>query len=222
MRTSVIVKIAGAGTVCLAVVLAVLGGCASKAPKNVDLSKSPNEGIAIFSVSHESEAGRGVTLMVYLDRDSNALGLSPPYRSVEEVAGIRTGSDFEDDYGRLEVVNLPAGRHSFSDWQISNGTGLRIFPGKGLQPLVFDIRPGSVVYLGDFHGITAVGRNLFGMKITGDGYPELRDSHQRDIPIFESKYPQFRGKAELQLLPVGPWVGEEAKKRLDPTTPPTR
>ncbi len=222
MHTRVIGMTCSARTACLAVILALLGGCATTAPKNVDLSKNPNQGIAVFSVSHESEAGRGVTLMVYLDRESNGLGLSAPYRSVEEVAGVRTGSDFEGEYGRLEVVNLPAGRHSFSDWQISNGTGLRILPGKGLQPLVFDIRPGSVVYLGDFHGLTAVGRNLFGMKITGDGYPELRDSHERDIPIFESKYPQFRGKAQMQLLPPGPWVSEESKKRLDPVIPPPR
>jgi hypothetical protein len=200
-----------ARTAYLGLVVAFLYGCATKAPKDLDLSKNSNDGVAVFAVSHEAEAGRAVTLMVYLDRESNALW-SAPYPSVENVAGIRTRSDFEDDYGRLAVVNLPAGRHSFSLWQISNGTGLRILPNKDLPPLVFEVRPGAVVYLGDFHGMTAVGRNILGMKVTGGGYPELRDRHERDIPIFESKYPQFRGKVEMQLLPQGPWVTDELKR----------
>jgi hypothetical protein len=111
----------------------------------------------------------------------NPLLGAPPYRSVEDVAGIRTGSDFEDDYGRLEVV-----------------------------------------YLGDFHGMTEGGRNLFGMKVTGGGYPELRDRRQRDVPMFEAKYPQFRGKTELALLPEGPWVSGAGRKQLEPTSPAPR
>jgi hypothetical protein len=205
---------------CAAALAALLSACASKAPKDLDLSKNPTEGVVVFSVSHESEAGRGVTLMVYLDR--NPLLGTPPYRSVEDVAGVRTGSDFEDDYGRLEVVNLPAGRHSFWFWQIANGTGLRIIPDKDLPPLDFDIKAGSVVYLGDFHGMTEVGRNLFGMKVTGSGYPELRDRHQRDVQMFEAKYPQFRGKTELALLPQGPWVSGAVRKQLELTPPAPR
>jgi len=214
-------KILRATTASLAVAISVLGGCASKAPKDFDLSKNPTEGVAVFAVSHEAEAGRAVTLMVYLDRDSNPLGTAP-YPSVQDVAGIRTASDFEDDYGRLAVVNLPAGRHKFSFWQISNGTGLRILPTKELPHLEFEIKPGCVIYLGDFHGITATGRNIFGMKVTGGGYPVLRDRHERDIAVFESKYPQFHGKAQMQLLPPGPWVTSDLKKQLDPAIPSTR
>jgi hypothetical protein len=203
-----------------AATLALLGACASKAPKDLDLAKNPSEGVVVFAVSHEADAGRGVTLMVYLDR--NPLLGTPPYRSVEDVAGIRTGSDFGDDYGRLEVVNLNAGRHSFSFWKITNGTGLRILPDKDLPPLEFDVKAGSIVYLGDFHGMTVVGRNLFGMKITGGGYPVLRDRHARDVPIFEAKYPQFRGHTELALLPQGPWVSGAVRQQLEAPPAATR
>jgi hypothetical protein len=196
----------GIKTTCLAVIATVLCSCASKAPKDFDLAKTPNDGIAIFSVSHDAAAGRGVTLMVYLDRDAGPLGLSAPYKSVEDIMGVRTSSDFDPDYGRIQVVNLPAGKHVFSFWQLTNGTGLRVVPNKNLPPLVFEIKPGAIVYLGDFHGVTTEGRNLLGIPITAGGYPVLRDSHVRDLPIFEAKYPQFRGKADLQLLPMGPWM----------------
>jgi hypothetical protein len=210
-----------AAAACLVAVLAMLGGCASKAPKDFDFSKNPEDGIIVFSVSHDSEAGRGVTLMVYLDSESKVLG-NAPYSSVESVAGIRTGSDFEDDYGRLAVVNLPAGRHQFSYWQITNGTRLRITPSKSPPPLEFEIKPGSVVYLGDFHGTVAMGRNIFGMKIAGGGYPELRDRHERDIPLLESKYPQFLGKVQVRPLPPGPWVADDLRKELDSAPQPPR
>jgi hypothetical protein len=205
-------------TIALILGVLFLGGCASKAPKDFDFAKNPNEGVAVFAVSHDSEAGRGVTLMVYLDRESNPL-VNAPYASVKDVAGIRTGSDFEDDYGRLAVVNLPPGKHNFSFWQITNGSGLRIMPTKDLPPLEFEIKSGSIVYLGDFHGITATGRNIFGIKITGGGYPELRDSHERDFAVLDSKYPQFHGKAQIQLLPLGPWLSEDIRKQIEPGHP---
>jgi hypothetical protein len=100
----------------------------------------------------------------------------------------------------------------------SFATGLRIVPAKNLPPLTFEIEPGSVVYLGDLHGMTQAGRNLLGMKVTGDGYPQVRDCHQRDIEILYNKYPQFRGKVRQQLLPLGPWVPEEMKQGL-PASP---
>lgn len=138
----------------------------------------------------------------------------------DAVPGIAGGSAFQDSYGQLLVLALPSGKHEIDSWQITNGTGLRIFSKEKPVPLVFEVSKGQIKYLGNLHANLQTGKNLFGMTITGNGFPEVRDQGKRDIPMLEEKYPQFKGKVAIDLLPLGPWVrSAETLRRVDPPVP---
>ena len=206
-------------TVCIFIV--ALTGCAAKSIRqDFSFNNVQGEGVVVFSVSHDLAGKRAAKAIFYMDGGVVSGGLT--FFSLDDAfIGIPNGSEFKDSYGHLLVVSLPAGRHVIDYWQITSGTGLRIKPSEKPAPLVFEVVSGQVKYLGNLHANIQTGKNIFGSTVTGDGYPEVRDQQQRDIPMFENKYPQFKGKIVLDLLPVGPWVqSAENRKQLDVITAP--
>lgn len=195
----------------------ILGGCAAKSVKSdFSLDPSRNEGVIVVSVSHDDEGGRGTRAIIYLNgsllTDENAKLL----QSLPDIAfGIHGRSDLEDGYGQVLALALPAGHHELRSWQIAQGQ-IRLRPSETTLSLGFDLASGEIKYLGNLHAHMMYGKNIFGMTILGDGYFELRDLHERDIAIFEGKYPQFKGKAAVALLPVGPWLsGDGTRRQID-------
>lgn len=195
------------------VVVALLGCAAKNAQRDYSFTNN-NEGIAFFSVSHDQSGGRRAQATFYIDggpaneKGSYVDSLNEPF------PGIRTASDFKDSYGQLVVLSLPPGRHRIDSWQITNGAGLRIFPREKPSPLEFQVEAGRAKYVGNLHANLETGKNVFGATIVGNGYPEVRDQRSRDIEIFESRYPQFRGQVLIDLLSLGPWVGN-SERRVD-------
>jgi len=192
----------------LAVGLGALGACASKSvPKEFSLDPAKGEGIAVFSVSHDLAGGRGSKAIFYFN--GGPTGENGHYVfSLQDVLGVPTGSDFEDSYGRVYALALPAGHHAVTGWQISNGTGLRLTSKGAPPPLGFDLSPGEIKYLGNLHAHLVTGKNIFRVTIVGDGRPEVRDQRDRDLPLFEEQFPQFKGRAVVGLLNQGPWAAE--------------
>lgn len=201
----------------LAVAVGALGACASKSvPKDFSLDAAKGEGMAVFSVSHDHAGGRGAKAIVYLN--GGPTGENGHYVfSLQDVMGVPTGSDFEDAYGRLYALSLPAGHHRFSGWQISNGTGMRIYPKEAPASLEFDLAPGAIKYLGNLHAHLMTGKNIFRVTTVGNGYLEVRDQRERDLPLFEEQFPQFKGKAVVDLLDQGPWTRDtDVARQLQP------
>lgn len=197
-------------------VIVALAGCAAKSIRaDFTLGEEQNEGIVIISVSHDLAGPRGTHAIFYMD-GGIAHGGSALFSLDEAIPGIPKRGEFKDSRGHLLVLALPPGKHAIDYWQISNGSGLRIFPKEKPRPLEFDVARGDVKYLGNLHANLHTGKNIFGITITGDGYPEVIDRQTRDIPLFEDKYPQFKGKVALALLPLGPWVQSfETRKQTD-------
>lgn len=197
--------------------LLVLTGCAAKSiPKDAPLNDESKEGIVVLSVSHDLAGRRAARAIFHMD--GGAISGGNTLLSLGEVIpGTPRGSEFKDSYGQLLVLSLPPGKHTIDTWQITNGTGLRISPREKPTPLVFEVISGQVKYLGNLHANLATGKNIFGITITGDGYPEVRDQQQRDIPMLENRYPQFSGKVVIDMLRLGPWIDlPDTNKRLDP------
>jgi hypothetical protein len=164
--------------------------------------------------------GRGAKAIFYLDGGVMSGRGSMFFSLPDAVPGIPGASAFEDSYGQVITLALPPGRHEIDAWQITNGTGMRIFPKEKPAPLVFHVGAGEIKYLGNLHANLQAGKNLFGKSIVGDGYPEVRDLRERDIRMFEVKYPQFKGKVVADILGLGPWIaGLGTRQQIDPPLP---
>lgn len=202
-----------------AFVLGVLAGCASKSvSKDFSLDPAKGEGMVVFSVSHDLSGGRGAKAIFYINGGPTAKNGHYVF-SLQDVMGVPTGSDFEDAYGRLYALSLPAGHHAITGWQITNGTGLRIAPKEAPTPLEFDLAQGEVKYIGNLHAVLATGKNIFGVTIVGSGYPEVTDQRERDLALFDEQFSQFKGKARTTLLRQGPWLPAEIARRLQVQPP---
>lgn len=209
-----------AATITLLAVLA-LSGCAAKGVKS-DFSLNPEgkEGIIVVSVSHDDSGGHSTRAMIYMNDSLMTNENAKLLKSMPDIApGIHGRSDLDDGYGQVLALALPAGHHHFDTWQIAQGK-IRLRPAETPPSLEFDLAPGEIKYLGNFHAHLAYGKNLFGMTILGNGYFEVRDLHERDIAIFESKYPQFKGKNQLSVLPIGPWLKGDGTRRQVDMPPP--
>ena len=205
------------------ILIASLTGCAATSiQKDFAFKAGANEGIVVVSISHDLAGRRASKAIFYMD-DGLPGGRNLLFSLGEAAPGITRGSEFKDSYGQLLVLSLPAGKHTIDSWQITNGTGLRIFPKEKPQPLVFEVVSGQVKYLGNLHANLASGKNIFGVTIIGNGYPEIRDQRQRDISIFEDRYPQFKNKIIIDLLQPGPWIQfPETRKQIDTVIMPVK
>jgi hypothetical protein len=210
------------GTIVIAALAlaSALLGCAQPVRNDFSFKEGDKVGVAIISVSHDASGGRNARAIFYLDGGVTS-GRGSVLTSLREVLpGVAGGSDFEEDYGQVLALALPAGKHTIDTWQITNGTGLRIHPRGKPTPLVFEVAAGEVEYLGNPHGVLHMGKNIFHMTIVGDGYPEVRDQQQRDVAWIEEQYPQFKGKVVARLWPLGAWTGLETSKQVDIPPPP--
>ncbi|MDD4964407.1 MAG: hypothetical protein PHI11_10875 [Gallionella sp.] len=184
-----------------------LGGCGTKIVKN-DFSFSPgdNMAIAVFSVTHDKKPGtRNAVAHFYVVDKSN--GNYQVLESQSDAVIWKFGdSEFPDQYGRLMSILLPASSYVLSSWLIDNGTGMQITPRTKPEKLPFELHAGEVKYMGNLHANLDTGENFLGISITSSGHPEIKNEAERDIPLFEKKYPQFKGKVVVDLLKLGLWT----------------
>jgi hypothetical protein len=211
---------------CAAATLLVLAGCASRSvPKNFALDPAKNEGIVVVSASHDPSGGRAARAWFDIDggpaTGEGGLLVSLP----DAFPGIQGGSDLEDGYGKVFALSLPAGRHMITSWRVSYRNSVMIHPILAPTPLVFDVVAGQVKYIGDLHAHLLMGKSLFGLSALGNAYPEVLDEHERDIAVFDERYPQWKGKVAVDLLKLGPWTDGAGDGDRDPNAlridPPT-
>jgi hypothetical protein len=209
-----------------ALISLLLAGCG---PSNVrtdyHLDQHPGDGVVVLSVTHDLDAGRAATAKFYLDGTSSLLDPNTKVlSSLNEVMGVKTGSDYEDAYGQIYVIPLAAGSHRITSWQITNVHGAGRLPDGPLAPLVFNVVAGQVTYIGNLNARLNAGRNFLGVHVVNDAAVEVRDRRVTDIPLLEGRYPQLKGKAVIALLPLGAWGGNDTMKGLQPADapPPSR
>ena len=168
--------------------------------------KEEKEGIVVFSVAHDLSGGPRDHLVVFIDGGQLGGPEGTSFQSSERnfLDEVRE-SDFDSAVGYVHVVTLPAGRHSFTYWQILNGAGLRFSPEQAPQPLDFTVQPGRVTYLGAFHAELVRGKNAFGTVVTQGGRLTVRDERTRDMAVVLARNPDYTDKIIRQPLPTGPW-----------------
>lgn len=178
--------------------------------------RAAQSAIVIVSATHGNAIGRSARAIFYLDSNEGFFE-ERRLQSIEDVFGIPTGSDFDDLYGKVYVLEVKPGKHSVDSWQVPTSGG-RLVPREKPVPLDFLIQAGETVYLGNLHMHIARGRNIFGMSIVADAVPEVRDRRELDLSIAERKVPGIRNRAVVRMLALGSWgrPTDQTQHRFDP------
>lgn len=199
---------------------AALLGCAGpQVAKDASLESIKGRGVVVVSVTHDAETGRRSRAQFVIDRGTGSF--EPRLlRSREDVLGIPKSSDFDEVHGRVYVLDFEPGIHSVDGWQ-SAGEAIRIAPRNAPQPLTFEVKAGEVIYIGNLNLNHVSGRNLFGMSVVAAAFPEVRDQRDLDLSIAEAKVPSIKGRAQVRLLPLGPWSVDAGQDRRVESVPPS-
>lgn len=203
---------------CTILLLAVLSAACMTQQVSGPLSdkRAAESAIVIVSATHDYAIGRSARAIFYID-SKKGFARQRLLHTIEDVVGIPTGSDFEDLYGKVYVLELEPGKHSVDSWQVPMSGG-RLRPRQDPVPLDFIIQAGETIYLGNLHMHIARGRNVFGMPVVADAVPEVRDRSERDLSIAERKVPGIKGRASVRTLPLGSWgrPRDETRRSIDP------
>jgi hypothetical protein len=179
--------------------LFTLAGCAAK---NVDQSINPSQltdtGLVFASLSTSNEYRYGPIATFRLDRGGIIKSRE------EHIPGATLKpSELQDDYGRLVVLELPAGDNSLRYWLVTHGV-TQYHPVEEVPAIGFTVEPGKAVYLGNLHINVRMGKNFVNQPVIGDLLPEIRDRSQRDLEMFRARYPNV---AEADIIPKQPFIG---------------
>ncbi len=194
---------------------------AASVQDSTTVTAGPGKATVIISITHDEDTGNKGWTTVYID--GRATGPSADVHalsSIDTVMGIPRGSDFKDLYGRVYVVELPAGPHQIDAWYTSVPFG-HVAPVSDPPPLRFDVAAGDVVYLGNVHMVNRLERPSFMSPwVPVGGTPAVRDRQRVDMPIAEAKAPALKGNVQIRLLPLGTWGPEDPPARTLRTPPP--
>ncbi len=203
-----------------AVLFLLLAGCSGNPVRSTATAVEVSEkAIVILSVSHDISAKNGANAIFYLNGGQYSGRVV--MRSMQDVLGVPTESDYADRRGHLYIIELAPGRHQIDGWQVASA-GVRIGPKVRSVPLVFEVAKGEVLYLGNLHAQLGLGhRTLFGGRAANQAAPFVVDQRDQDITLAEARTPALKGRARVALLPIGLWgKDEETVKKLDPIIVP--
>ena len=192
-----------------------LTGCATHVGSKYEPSSQSNEGVVVFTVTQEkSIAATGREIMNF-HFSGDALGYRKIIASSRSKWGSASEIQFDNAYGRIYALRFPAGVNQLNHWSL-NTLFMNIRPAEALPALQFEVKPGSVTYIGNLHSKLLFTKNSLGSDIISGALPEIRNESTRDLKLILQRYPQFAGKIIVAPLPVGPWLPEKQDSHSTP------
>lgn len=184
-----------------------------------DETASRNSGLVLFSVSHDKNKelflSRGADLQFSVDFRSLDNTIEIPAALSNDTLALFPTSAFDGVWGRVYVREFAAGRYELSGWSLKRdiGTNARfVRPEKPPVPIAFEVRPGSITYIGNVHGALVSSKSLRGFDISGGVVPQIRNEAERDLKEILKDYPQLAGKVVVAPLRGGPWQSDAPGK----------
>lgn len=217
MRTQSTPKKAATGnwlSLCAVLLTLALTGCATTG--NVDPKYDPSAhtktGLLIFSVTHDKDnntLGRGGA-NVYLNIHFRNIdtGDTIPRAVSNDLGTLIPTTPFDNVWGTLYVREFAAGRYELSTWSLHQNTGVGInsfTPKQQPSPITFEVRPGSVTYIGNVHGNLLWGKNIFGIDLVAGAIPQVKNEAERDVSMVLKDYPQLNGRIVVAPIRTGSW-----------------
>ena len=119
----------------------------------------------------------------------------------------KTPDDFntQESNGALFVQTLPAGKYIYNNFRLyqSNGSYQQNWSSVQDYAIPFEIFPNKVNYGGEIKLVPVMGKNFFNMNVQAGGTWVISDQHERDIPLFKSKYPSITFQNYENVIPEG-------------------
>ncbi|MBI3528188.1 MAG: hypothetical protein HY067_09480 [Betaproteobacteria bacterium] len=97
----------------------------------------------------------------------------------------------EDETGVVEVATLPPGKYELTNFDIFSNRfgGPQIhYSSRKEFSIPFEIRPGEVVYLGNYQANIIKGRNFFGMPVNGGAFFVVTDRSEIDLQLAKARF----------------------------------
>ncbi len=177
-----------------------VSGCATKnADQDLDPSKLSETGLVFASLSTGPEGGNRPIATFGFNRGGFVNSRE------EQISGPQLKpSEFEDDFGRLIALELPAGPNSLTYWSLTYGV-TQYSPAKSVPEITFTVEPGKVLYLGNLHVNVEIVEDERNQRVISRLLPEIRDRRERDVALFKSRYPLV---VDADILLTQPFLGE--------------
>ncbi|MEM7433493.1 MAG: hypothetical protein AAF351_16330 [Pseudomonadota bacterium] len=140
------------------------------------------------------------------DEDSRQLVSVSHTNTLLDMGRHQFADDFEseDSSGSVFASVLKPGEYEFYQYYLYKygGTG-QIFQSAEDFSVRFTIKPGQVLYIGEFRATPLFANNLFGMSVPASVDWSLHFNMQRDLELIISKFPQMDGVEPVSLYPNG-------------------
>ena len=192
----------------------MIAGCQTTIQSNIrpdyNFENNKDSGLIIGTVSHPEEVDDIVFSIFHINYYSgNPKGTIRFRERGLLYSGHPAEFEFEDagNKGKFFILEFPAGEHSVDYWGIQFGFWL-VSPKSAPTPLEFNIQPGEILYLGNFHMQPTKGKYLAG-EFQDGGIPVINDQSDRDIQLFRELYPDFGARnIKVNVLHEGRWSNE--------------
>jgi hypothetical protein len=102
------------------------------------------------------------------------------------------------------ALSLTPGTHTIDRWQLETTINMRK-PRNLPVPLVFQVREGEIVYIGNLHLRFQVEPGFLDATVIRAVVPLVQDNAIEDIEVAVRKLPSLRDRIAVRLLPLGPW-----------------
>lgn len=191
----------------------LVSGCQTTILSNIrtdyDFESNKDTGLIVGTVSHPGNTDSITSSMFHINYYS---GNPKAILSFRERGVFYYGHpadfQFEDvgNKGKLFVLEFPAGEHSVDYWEIGYGYH-GWYPKSAPSPLEFNIQPGEILYLGNFHMQIIEAEKWY--QVLDGGFPIIKDKSERDIQLFRKLYPDFGARnIKVNVLHEGRWSNE--------------
>jgi len=152
----------------------------------------PNNGVFVISASRK---GAGVA-SVFIKSESGKL-------YVIESSGILSGNIEEGEVeGNAYAFQGKPGIYKLTTWQLYIYSGITetVIGPKKIEPITFEVKPGQITYLGNYHIDTLYGKNILGIDIPAGAKITISDKEYRDLSIAKKEHPNIANMPVLKSV----------------------
>lgn len=195
-------------TVALFIVIIMCGCAAPNVKPNISVEQlvKTNKAVVVFSIAQPIQSETYGDSLFRLTPTGSANSIYATSHDIMNPLNGTPPTEFNDRYGRVATIELAPGEYQV-DWMFSDGQGHFSVRGGHPEKNVIRVEAGEVLYVGALVIELQFGEGLFNTRRVFGAAGILSDESLRDIPLFQSKYPNL-GKPQIRLFRLGPIVSD--------------